>query len=136
MISSKWLQIFLVFIVGLVVGLVPGAYYGAEKAMAFGLDACLYKDTLNIKSRVETLGHIRRHQLEEAMANLEIRIDDDLIMFDPEEPYAGISADTVAEIKQSIERVKQYRQAHPRVKPRPGIDRMVDDFLGRGYAEK
>ena len=58
--------------------------------------------------------------------------DDQLIMFDPAEPFTGISEGTYAEVAKALKQCKEYRTEHPRESKRPQIDKMVENVLEQG----
>ncbi len=62
---------------------------------------------------------------------LEAHLDDDLIIFDPEEPYTGITDQAISEISKAIHESREYRSANPRESNRPHVDTMVDNVLRR-----
>lgn len=129
--SKSRLGFALVFLVGAIVGLVIGGYGGARFGMSNVLDESLYKDAGDVQSQVVTLRHLRAGETDKAIEVLEAHLDDDLIIFDPEEPYAGITDQAISEINKAIHEVREYRSANPRKSNRPHVDAMVANVLSR-----
>ncbi|MBI2070400.1 MAG: hypothetical protein HYT79_07320 [Elusimicrobia bacterium] len=116
---------------GILAGTAVGGYYGFRHGMEFILNECLYGDARDIQSRVGALKHLRSGDRKQGIELLEARLDDALIMFDPNEPYPGLTQRTMAEMNKAIRESKEYRQAHPRQSNRPGIDEMVKNLFAR-----
>ncbi len=129
--SKSLLSLALVFLVGAIVGLVIGGYGGARFGMSFVLDKSLYKDARDVQSQVVTLRHLRAGETDQAIEALEAHLDDDLIIFDPEEPYTGITDQAISEINKAIHESREYRSANPRKSNRPHVDAMVANVLRR-----
>ncbi len=129
--SKLLLGLDLVFLVGAIVGLVIGGYGGARFGMSFVLDESLYKDARDVQSQVVTLKHLRAGETDRAIEALEAHLDDDLIIFDPEEPYTGITDQAISEINKAIHESREYRSANPRKSNRPHVDTMVANVLRR-----
>ncbi|MEW6685318.1 MAG: hypothetical protein AB1393_03820 [Candidatus Edwardsbacteria bacterium] len=124
----------LAFLVGTVVGLAIGGYGGFHFGACFILDQCLSKDARNIQSHVVMLRHLRTGKMDQAIELLEVHLDDELIIFDPEKPYPRLSRQTTFEINKAIRESKEYRLAHPRKSNRPAVDQMVRNvFLREPY---
>jgi hypothetical protein len=127
--SKSLLGFALVFFMGAIVGLVIGGYGGARYGMSFVLDECLYRDAGGVQSQVVILRHLRAGEIDQAIEVLEARLDDDLIIFDPDEPYTGISDQAISEINKAIQVSREYRSANPRKSNRPHVDTMVGNIL-------
>jgi hypothetical protein len=124
--KMKSLLVFaLVFFVGAIVGLVIGGYGGARYGMSFILNECLYRDAGGVQSQVVILKHLRAGEIDQAIEVLEAHLDDDLIIFDPEEPYTDISDQAISEIDKAIQETREYRATNPRKSNRPHVDAMV-----------
>jgi hypothetical protein len=120
-----------VFILGAVIGLAIGGYSGARLGASFILNETLYKDAKEVQTQVKVLRHLRAGANDQAIELMEAHLDDNLIIFDPQEPYPGIKEDTAAEIDTAISKCKDYRMEYPRSSDRPPIDAMVADILER-----
>jgi len=129
--SKSLLGLALMFLVGAIVGLVIGGYGGARFGMSFILDESLYKDARDVQSQIVTLRHLRAGETDQAIEVLEAHLDDDLIIFDPEEPYTGITDQAISEINKAIHESREYRSANPRKSNRPHVDTMVDNVFKR-----
>jgi hypothetical protein len=127
----------LAFLVGGVVGLAIGGYGGLHLERSAIIDECMYKDARNIQSHVVILKHVRAARSSQAVELLEAQLDDDLILFDPWEPYPRLTNRTISEINKAIRESKAYRSTNPRQSNRPHVDKMVADLFAREpYKEK
>jgi hypothetical protein len=127
----------LVFLAGGVVGLAMGGYGGFRLGRSGIIDECLYKDAGAIQSHVVILKHLRAAQTSQAVELLEAQLDDNLILFDPWEPYPRLTNRTISVMNKSIRESKEYRSAHPRTSNRPHVDKMVANLFSREpYKEK
>ena len=127
----------LAFLVGGVVGLAIGGYGGLRLGRSAIIDECLYKDAGALQSHVVILKHVRTAQTTQAIELLESQLDDDLILFDPWEPYPRLTNRTIAAMNKAIHESKEYRSAHPRISNRPHVDKMVANLFAREpYKEK
>jgi hypothetical protein len=120
-----------VFLVGAVLGVVGGGYGGYRLGTSRILNECLVKDAKAVRSHAVTLKHLRAGEGDRAVELLEAHLDDDLIVFDPWEPYRGLTGETISEIKKAIHESKEYRLAHPRKSDRPHVDKMVKNVFSR-----
>ena len=114
-------------------GLLGGAigfYAGVHKGAAAIIDRSLGKDARSVQTLVETLRHLRAGRSAEALGLVEHHLEDTLVLFDPAEPYPGLSARTRAALEEAVAAAREYRAEHRRVAPRPAIDPMVDNLLG------
>ena len=127
----------LAFLVGGVVGLAIGGYGGFCWGRSGIIDKCLYKDAGALQSHVVILKHVRTAQTTQAIELLESQLDDDLILFDPWEPYPRLTNRTISEINKAIRESKAYRSTNPRTSNRPHVDKMVANLFAREpYKEK
>ena len=113
----------------LAAGLIIGAYGGFRLGKSPVLNNVLKKDAREVQSHVSTLKYLRDDQTDKAIEVIEAGLDDDLVLFDPEEPYEMITDRTKAEIKQAIQQARGYRSAYPRKSSRSHVDAMVDNLL-------
>jgi hypothetical protein len=121
----------LAFLVGSVVGLALGGYSGFRLGRAGIIDECLYKDARAIQSYVVILKQLREARTSQAVELLEAQLDDDLILFDPWEPYPRPADRTISEINKAISEAKEYRSTNPRQSNRPHVDKMVTNVFSQ-----
>ena len=125
------LGLVIALLVGAIVGVAAGGYCGFRLGMSHIIDECLYKDAKDVQSYVSILKHLKAVQMEPAKEILEFTLDDTLIIFDPQEPYAGISNQTLSEVDRAIYDAKVYRSENPRKSNRPHVDAMVANIFSR-----
>jgi low affinity Fe/Cu permease len=121
----------LIFVVGIAIGLAIGGYGGTRLGASFILNETLYKDAKEVQTQVDVLRHLRAGAHDQAVEILEAHLDDNLIVFDPCEPYVGIKKNTADEIEKAISECRDYRMNNPRTSNRPPIDAMVANILKR-----
>ena len=121
----------LVFLAGGVVGLAIGGYSGFRLGRSGIIDECLYKDARAIQSQVVILKHLRAARTGQAVELLEAQLDDNLILFDPWEPYPRLTNRTISAMGKAIRESKEYRSAHPRTSNRPHVDAMIANLFSR-----
>lgn len=127
----------LAFLVGGVVGLAIGGYGGFRWGRSGIIDECLYKDAGAIQSHIVILKHLRAARTAQAIELLEAQLDDDLILFDPWEPYPRLTNRTISAMNKAIHESKEYRSSNPRISNRPHVDAMVANLFAREpYKEK
>ena len=107
------LSLSVAFLVGGSTGLAAGAFGGYRWGSAVVLDSALVKDAREIGARIATLNHLWLGERAQAITKLEGGLDDILVGFDPDEPYTGLDAQTVASLAKAIDTAKVYRAAHP-----------------------
>ena len=103
-----------------------------ERGMSSVVDMALHKDARDVQSQVLTLKHLRAGETDQAIEALETNMDDGLVMFDPAEPYSGISEETYSEVAKALKQCKEYRAVNPRKSDRPHVDEMVKNVLEQG----
>lgn len=127
----------LAFLVGGIVGLAIGGYGGFRLGRSGIIDECLYKNASAIQSHIVILKHLRAGKTGQGIELLEAQLDDDLILFDPWEPYPRFTNRTISAINRAIRESKEYRSANPRQSNRPHVDKMVTNVFSREpYKEK
>ena len=122
-------RLLLGIVLSLAVGLIIGGYGGFRLGKATVLNNVLHKDALEVQSHIITLKHLRAGQTDKAIEVIEAGLDDDLVLFDPEDHYEMITDRTKAEIKQATTLARDYRAAYPRKSNRPHVDAMVGNVL-------
>ena len=115
--SKSLLVLFLVFLAGSAVGFLVGGYTGTN----FGMKIILGGIALRA---------LRGGDSEQAIELLEAAIDDQLVIFDPQEPYP-IDDTTQDRVNNSIKTVYAYRQEFPRQSNRPQVDAMVKSLFDK-----
>ena len=101
------------FLVGALSGLATGAFAGYRSGFAAVVNSALVKDAREIGARIATLNHLWLGEREQAIAKLEGGLDDILVLFNPDEPYAGLDGNTAAALAKAIDAARAYRAAHP-----------------------
>lgn len=119
-------------IVGAVLGLVVGWGLGMERGASSIVDMSINKDARDVQSQVATLKHLRAGEIDQAIEVIEANMDDQLVMFDPVEPFSGISDSTYAEVAKALKQCKEYRAEYPRKSNRSHVDEMVKNVLEQG----
>jgi len=114
-------------VVGLAIGGSAGFYYGTFQLR----NDWIHKDAKDVHSQVVILKHLRRGRTDQAIELLEARLDDQLIMFDPSEPYPRLTSREINEINKAIRESKEYRSAYPRKSNRTFVDEMVRNLFSR-----
>jgi hypothetical protein len=123
--------------VGLVIcflfGIVAGGIGGWHLGIRFLLNEWVLEMAGDVKGHIEVLQKLNAKNVNEAIENLEYKLDDDLIVLEPqgyqlkqhvrEKMYAALRA------------AKQYRMEHPRKSKRGSIDEMVRNVLSREIPE-
>lgn len=110
------------FLVGAAAG---GWYFGIH----FLLNQWVQEQAGDVKGHLEALRKLRAGDTGQAIEFLESRLDDDLVVLEPEgyklQPYVR------AEMYAALRAAKQYRTEHPRKSQRSGVDAMVRNVLSR-----
>ncbi len=101
------------FFLGGLAGMAAGAFAGYRWGFAVVLDSALVKDAREVGARIATLNHLWLGERAQAIANLEGGLDDILVGFQPDEPYADLDGHTVTALAKAIDAAKAYRAAHP-----------------------
>ena len=121
----------LVFLVGVAAGLAGGGFGGYYLGTSSILNESLSNDARGVQRSLATLKHLRGGERDKAIESLEARMDDVLILFDPVEPYPGLTGRTISAIDQALQEAKQYREENPRKSNRTHVDAMVSNLLSR-----
>ena len=112
-----------------IASLLIGGYGGSQLAATYLVDQYINKDARDVQKQVTALQHLQAGDQQAAMELLESRLDDALILFDPQEPYQGLQDHTQAEISKAIVMAKEYRQHYPRSSKRRMVDDMVNNLF-------
>lgn len=129
--GKQLMGLILAFIVGGVLSLVIGGYWGFQRGVSTILNECLTGDARAVRSHVATLKHFRAGQGDQAAESLEAHLDDELIVFDPSERYPGLTAETISEINRAIDESQEYRLGYARKSNRPAVDEMVRNLFSK-----
>ena len=123
------LSLLAAFVCGAAAGGAYGAYRGFNAGFTLLLNQALAKDAREVSSRVEVLLNLRKDP-QAAIRKLENGLDDLLVTFDPDEPYARLEPATVAAIRKAIEGAKEYRGSFPWTDKNPR-EKMVRSLFAR-----
>jgi hypothetical protein len=111
------------FIVGAAAGAVAGGYYGAMVVLSLWVQ----EQAQDVKGDIAVIRQLRGGNAAQATEMLEARLDDDLIVLEPEGYY--ITQDARASIVAAVGEAKKYRTEHPRKSNRTHVDAMVGNVL-------
>ena len=113
------------FLIGAAAGAIGGWYFGVQ----FLLNQWVQEQAGDVKGHLEALRKLRAGNPGDAIEFLESRLDDDLVVLEPEgyrlQPYVR------SEMYAALRAAKQYRGEHPRKSRRGGVDEMVRNVLSR-----
>ena len=102
-----------------------GGYGASQLTATYLVDRNIDKDARDMQRQVKALQQLRAGDLAAAIEVLETRLDDNLVLLDPQKPYEGLGEQTQSNIKQAIKAAKDYRAQYPRSSSRPHVDDMV-----------
>src|SRR5262245_7998779 len=124
----------LAFLLGGLVGAGAGFYNGFNLGMTSMLQDWLVKDARDVQAQVVVLKHLRNGRTGEAVEIIESRLDDQVILFLPDEPFKGLTARETAPLHKAIGDLKDYRTDYPRQTKRKFVDDAVRNvFAGDPY---
>lgn len=129
--SKSLLVFFLLFLAGSAVGFLVGGYTGTNFGIALILNNTLGGDAQEVQVKVDALRHLRQDNPAQAIELLEASLDDQLVVFDPQEPYPGLRDDTIASVGIAIRSAADYRARYPRQSTRPHVDAMVQNLFDK-----
>jgi len=115
----------------IIAGFLIGGYGGSQLTATFLVEQNLNKDTRDVQAQVKALQHLRSGETHLALELLESRLDNDLILFAPKEPYDWVSDQTQASMQNTIKQAKAYRQQYPRKSKRRSTDDMVNNLFDK-----
>lgn len=126
-INSKNLLLYLLLILGgSVLGFLAGGYIGSNFGIGHILNSTISKDARDLQSKLSALRALRAGEFSIALETIEADIDDQLVIFDPQEPYPGLDEATQLQLDLTIEAAYRYRQDFPRQSDRAHVDAMVE----------
>ena len=131
--DSKRKMLFVVvftFLAGCAIGLTIGGYQGFRFGTSLIINESLAKDAREVERGIAILRQLRAGEHDPAIETLETGLSDTLIGFDPAEPYAGLTGETVSALKKAIDEARAYRSAHPR-QQKDFRDKMVENLFMR-----
>ena len=111
--------------------LLVGGYGGAQLTATYLVNLNVNKGARDAQKQVKVLQHLQVGEQQDAIEILESRLDDDLILFDPQKPYEGLNENTQAAISTAVLAAKAYRQDYPRKSKRPLVDEMVNNLFDK-----
>ena len=75
---------------------------------------------------------MRAGEQDQAVEKLEVGLNDILIGFDPDQPYANLKEQTVVALRNAIDQAEEYRSVYPRpANQRDFRDEMVQNLFSR-----
>ena len=120
-----WCAVF--FIAGAAAGAFGGFYFGAE----WLINRWVAEQADDIKGDIDILKLLRAGNAVQAIETLESRLDDDLVVLEPEgyRLRRSVRDDMYAALRYA----QQYRAEQPRKSRRAHVDEMVRNVLKRDY---
>lgn len=119
------------FLGGGALGGLAGAYFGARFAFRLVLNEAIAKDARSVSALAAALTKLRGGSREKGLDAVESHLDDLLVLFDPVEPYPGLSARTQAVVEAAMREAAAYRKRHPRKGARGAGGATADEVLKR-----
>lgn len=116
----------LVLVLG--VGLAAGAWWGFRLGTTMIIENAAANDAKGVRILLSALADLKAGKTAAATETLEARVDDHLVVFDPQEPYP-LTPSTSAAVDAAILAAKEYRAAHPRRSKRAHVDEMVQNLF-------
>jgi len=113
------------FLLGVAAGGIGGWYFGFH----FLLNAWVQEQSGDVKGHLDALQKLRSGNTNEAIEFLESRLDDDLVVLEPE--GYQLQAQVLTEMYSALRAAKQYRTEHPRKSRRGIVDEMVRNALSQ-----
>lgn len=104
--------------------------YGASQLTAnYLVNQYLERDARAAQKQVKLLRLLRNGDTGQAIELQESRLDDQLVLFDPQRPYEGLDERTREAINKAVLEAKDYRGEYPRSSKRPHVDEMVRNLF-------
>lgn len=104
--------------------------YGASQLTAnYLINQYVERDARSAQKQVKVLRLLRTGDTGQATELLESRLDDQLVLFDPQRPYEGLDERTRDTVQKAVMEAKDYRAEYPRSSNRPHVDEMVDNLF-------
>src|SRR5689334_10384517 len=98
----------LAFLLGGVIGAAAGFYNGLTFGMNAMLKDWLVKDAREVQAQVVVLRHLRDRQADQAVELIESRLDDQVILFQPDEPFRRLTDRETSSLHKAISDLKDY----------------------------
>lgn len=117
-------------IAGIAAGTAAGWTYGASAGRTAILNEWIFNDARDVQAQVAVLRTLREKKADQAIEQLEARLDDQLVQFDPQQPLP-LTARETGEIRKAIVAAKDYRARFPRQSTRKFVDEMVRNLFAR-----
>ena len=117
------------FAAGLVAGAAAGVATGSYLGFRLVLNNWVQEQAGDVRGHIALLRELRTGKPGEAIEMLEIMLDDDLVVLEPEgyQLQPGVREDMYAALRDA----KQYRSEYPRKSRRSAVDEMVRNVLSR-----
>ena len=119
------------FLLGGIVGAGAGLYYGFDFGTSYLLKDWLVKDARDVQAQVLVLRHLRNNRTDQAVEMIESRLDDQVILFQPDEPFKRLTPRETSSLHKAISELKDYRAEYPRQSRR----KFVDDAVRHLFAD-
>jgi len=116
---------------GIAAGWPAGWYFGFSAGRNDILKEWVFNDAKDAQAQVAVLRTLRQKKPAQAIEELESRLDDQLVQFNPQEPYSFLTAREKGELRKAIADAKDYRTAFPRESKRKFVDDMVHSLFAR-----
>jgi hypothetical protein len=118
-------------VAGAAFGWAAGWYYGTTAGKNAILKEWIYNDARDVQAQVVVLRRMRAKKAGDAIELLETRLDDQLVQFDPQEPFAMLTSREREGLRKAIADARDYRTAFPRESKRKFVDEMVRNLFAR-----
>ncbi len=107
---AKWLGgLGLAFLLGGAAGFYGGFSFGTGPVRR----DWIYKDARDLQAEVAALRHLRKSENERAIEMLESRLDAQVLLFVPEEPYRFLTPRETSMLHKAISDMRDYRSEYP-----------------------
>lgn len=115
--------------ISLLIGAAAGVFGGWQLGVRVFLNGWVQEQAKDVQERINVIRQLRSGQSAQAIEALESRLDDDLVVLEPEgyslRPYVR------AEMHAALREAVRYRAEHPRQSSRAMVDEMVRNALSR-----
>jgi hypothetical protein len=118
-------------VAGIAAGWPAGWYFGFSAGRNDILKEWVYNDAKDVQAQLAVLKALRQKNAPQAIELLETRLDDQLVQFNPQEPYSFLTAREKTELRKTVLEAKDHRAAFPRESKRKFVDDMVHSLFAR-----
>ena len=119
------------FVACFIAGAAAGAAGGWYMGVSFLLDNWVTEQANDVRGHIELLKILRAGNASQGIEVLEMRLDDDLVVLEPEGYRIG--PDTRKNMHGALRAAQQYRAEQPRKSKRVHVDEMVRNVLQKQY---